>query len=424
MGTQAHAASVEKPLPCVARHPILADHEKVLGYELLFQQDGSEPYASSDMESVACAIIDALSLIGLDVLCDGRAAFIDCTHQMLLMEYFALLPPEVVIESHESVPADEAVITVCQRLKQGGYLIALDNFVPSDAQEPLVPYADFIKIDIKKVSPEDSAAMVLRYANKQCRMLAQKVETRQDFAVAKRGGFTQFQGYFFRHTEQLPARHIPANRMTYLQLLRAISKSEMDFAEIEDLVKREPSLCYRLLRYLNSPLLGVSSPVLSIRHALNLLGERELARWIRMASAMAMGEGKSSDLVLSSLVRARFCELIAPKVEHGKSDLYLMGLLSLMDAILEVPIGVVIDELPLDHEIKEQLVGGKSGKKTILSPIYDLMVAREAGDWEKVTELGKDLNLSLYFMSASYNEALRWAHQIIGAVRPHPSQSH
>ena len=124
------------------------------------------------------------------------------------------------------------------------------------------------------------------------------------------------------------------------------------------------------------------------------------------------------------LVRARFCELIAPKVEHGKSELYLMGLLSLMDAILEVPIGVAIDELALDHEIKEQLVGGKSGKKTILSPIYDLMVAREAGDWEKVTELGKDLNLSLYFMSASYNEAMRWAHQIIGAVRPQPSQSH
>src|SRR5882672_4704328 len=153
MGTQAHAASVEKPLPCVARHPILADHEKVLGYELLFQQDGSEPYASSDMESVACAILDTLSLIGLDVLCDGHAAFIDCTHQMLLMEYFALLPPEVVGEIQESFPADEAVITVCQRLKQGGYLIALDNFVPSNAREPRVPYGDFIKIVIRKGSP-------------------------------------------------------------------------------------------------------------------------------------------------------------------------------------------------------------------------------------------------------------------------------
>ena len=118
---------------------------------------------------------------------------------------------------------------------------------------------------------------------------------------------------------------------------------------MEDLIRREPALCYRLLRYLNSPLLGVASPVLSIRHGLNLLGERELVRWIRMATAMIIGQEKSSDLVLSSLVRARFCELIAPKLKPTKSDLYLMGLLSLMDAILEAPMAVVLDELPLDR---------------------------------------------------------------------------
>src|SRR5258705_13401282 len=110
-------------------------------------------------------------------------------------------------------------------------------------------------------------------------MLAQKVETRQDFTNAKHAGFTQFQGYFFRQTEHLRARHIPANQTTYMRLLQAISKSELDFTEIEGLIKHEPSLCCRLLRYLNSPLLGMSSPVLSIRHVFNLLGA-ELARWI------------------------------------------------------------------------------------------------------------------------------------------------
>ena len=127
---------------------------------------------------------------------------------------------------------------------------------------------------------------------------------------------------------------------------------------------------------------------------------------------LVMGQNKSTDLVLSSLVRARFCELLGVKVKHGKADLFLMGMLSLMDAILEVPIGMLIDELALDAELKAQLLSGKSGAKTPLSPLYDLMVAREMGNWEAVTTLGKQLNLSLYAISQTYNEAMRWAHQI------------
>jgi EAL and modified HD-GYP domain-containing signal transduction protein len=421
MGTQAQAAPDERFIASVARHPILDRDEQVLGYELSFLQGPKGQSATPDIESETCTIIETLNVIGLGVLCDGHRAFIGCTYQMLMKEYFALLPPEVVVEIQESVPADEAAAAACRRLKQGGYMIALDNFVPTDTREPLVPFADFIKVDIKKVPPEQCAAMVARYASKQCRMLAHKVESRQDFMTAKNTGFTQFQGYFFRRTEHLRARHIPASQTTYLRLLKAISNSELDFTEIEDLIKHEPSLCYRLLRYLNSPLLGISSPVLSIRHGFNLLGEHELARWIRTACTLAMGQGKSSDLALSSMVRARFCELIAPKLKHCQSELYLMGLLSLMNAILEVPIGVVIEELPLDPAIKAQLLCEKTGKRTPLSPIYDLMVAREAGDWGTVTKLSKELNLSLVFVAASYNEAMRWAHQLTSVTRPQPS---
>jgi c-di-GMP-related signal transduction protein len=425
MSTQAQATSFEKPVPSVARQAILAGDEKVTGYELLFRQGPEdENLITSDVESITCAIIDTLNLIGLGVLCDGHRAFIDCTHQMLLMEYFALLPPKIVVEIQKSVPADDAVAAVCRRLKEGGYMIALDDFVPSDNRQALVPYADFIKVNIKEVSAAESAAVVSRYASRACRMLAQKVETREDFAVAKKSGFTEFQGYFFRDAEGLRARQIPATQATYLRLLRAISKSEVDFNEMEDLIRREPALCYRMLRYLNSPLLGVTTPLLSIRHGLNMLGERELVRWIRMATAMIIGQEKSTDLVLSSLVRARFCELISPKVKHGKSDLYLMGLLSLMDAILEAPMKVVLEELPLDSDTKTQLMCGKAGGKTSLSPIYDLMVARETGDWGRVSKLGKELNVSLCFVSEAYNEAMRWAHQASSVVRQPQPQLH
>jgi c-di-GMP-related signal transduction protein len=417
-------APSQKPCPWIARQPILALDESVQGYELLFRENGEERRYfpdganATDADNATLATIDTLNLMGLEVLCDSKSAFINCTQSMLLKGYFALLPPaDTVVEIHESVPADATVETVCQRLKQAGYRIALDHFVPSDPRVPLVEYADFLKVDIKRLTPEENKALAAGYGAEHRRMLALKVETRQDFVTAKHAGYTLFQGYFFRRPEHLQARQIPANQATFLRLLQAISKSQLDFSEIEDLIKHEPSLCYRLLRYLNSPLIGLSSPVRSVRHALNLLGEREAVRWIRMATTLVMGQERTSDLVLASLVRARFCELLAPKVKHGNSDLFLLGMLSLMDAILEMPIGMVVEELCLDSEIKAQLLSGKTSEKTNLSPIYDLMVAREAGDWSAVTSLGKQLNLSLYFMAESYNAAMKWGHEMTSTAR-------
>jgi c-di-GMP-related signal transduction protein len=419
MSTPAAASCVEKAVPCIARQPILTAEEKVVGYELFFREGPSEQRFKSDVESATSATIDALNMVGLDVLCDGHPAFINCTHQMLLTDYFALLPPgDTVVEIQETVPPDEEVKQACERLKRAGYSIALDNFVPDDDRESLVPFADFIKIDIRAVTTAKGADLAAQYASEQRQMLAQKVETREAFEIARKHGFTRFQGYFFRRPESLRARQIPANQITYVQLLSAISKPAVDFAELENLVKREPSLCYRLLRYLNSPLLGLSSPVSSIRHGLNLLGERESVRWIRMATTLVMGQEKSSDLVLSSLVRARFCELIGPRIEHGDSDVFLMGMLSLMDAILAMPIGMLMEELCLDPGIKAQLLSAKTkaGGKTKLSPIYDLMLAREEGDWERVTQLGRQLKLSLSFIAETSNEAMRWAHQITNSA--------
>jgi EAL and modified HD-GYP domain-containing signal transduction protein len=149
---------------------------------------------------------------------------------------------------------------------------------------------------------------------------------------------------------------------------------------------------------------------------LGLLGEHEAVKWIRMATTLVMGHDKCSDLVLSSLVRARFCELIGPKVKHGNGDLFLLGMLSLMDAILSVPMGIVVEGLSVEPEIKAQLLRGKTGKKTPLSAIYELMLVRELGDWSAVIHLAKELNLSLSFVAEKSNEAMRWAHEITSAA--------
>ena len=415
MNTSAKPASVPQPTDCLARQPILSREEKVLGYELLFRETAEENRFSSDYDGGTRSIIDTLNIMGLDVVCDGREAFINCTHDMLLKEFFLLLPAEkVVVEIQETVPVDEAVIAACQQLKLEGYRIALDNYVLNDAREKLVKYADYLKVDIRRVPQPHCAAIIASHAAN-CALIAQKVETRLQFIAAVKDGFTLFQGYFFHHPERMRARHIPANHSSQLRLLKAVSIAEPDLDEIEQLIKHDASLCYRLLRYLNSPLLGVSATVQSVRHGMTLLGQRELVRWIRMATALIMGQEKCSDLVLSSLVRARFCELIAPRVDHGSCDLFLIGMFSLMDAILEVPMGVVIEGLAFDAQTRTEMLGMKSGKPTTLSSIYELMVAREAGEWDVVARFAKKLNLSLPFVNRAYNEAVTWAHQMTTA---------
>jgi c-di-GMP-related signal transduction protein len=403
-----------KPVPkpgtqFVARQTILTAEESVFGYELLFRNGVEDFFCSPDADAASRSTLNTSMLIGLDVLCDGRRAFINCTRDILLKDYITLLPPtQCVIEVLETVPADDLVIAACKRMKDAGYMIALDDFGVNDPREALTGLADIIKVDLKATSATDAAAMVKRYGPRRCRMLAEKVETREEFIAAKKAGFLYFQGYFFRRPEILTAHEIPANRLNYLRMLTAVSQRELDVRALENLVKSEAALCYRLLRYLNSAAFGFAAEIHSVRHALSILGEREVRRWIRLVATLGAGQGKTTDLVLSALVRARFCELLSPKLQHGDSDLFLMGMLSLMDTILEIPMQQVLDSIPIDHESKSVLMGGSSP----LRPFYQLMLAQESGEWKAVAELSSQLHLTENDVADSHWQALLWARQV------------
>ncbi len=393
----------------VARQPILTKDEKVFGYELLFRDGVENFFCSSDPEAASRSTLDTSMLMGLDLLCDGRRAFINCTREMLLKDYVTLVPSnQTVVEILETVPPDDLVMAACQRLKEAGYMIALDDFAIDDPRAPLTEVADIIKVDLKRTTPAECAAMIKRYGPWRCRMLAEKVETREEFVAASKAGFVYFQGYFFRRPEVLATHEVPANRINYVRMLQTVSKPELDPREIEDAIKSEASLCYRLLRYLNSAVFGFANEIHSVRHALAMLGEREVRRWVRLVVTLAAGQGKSSELVLSALVRARFCELLSPKIQHGESDLFLLGLLSMMDAILEIPMPEVLDRVPIDQETKALLLGG-TGR---LRPLYQLMLARESGDWQNAAELSKSLHLSDGEVAEAYWSAMQWARQV------------
>jgi EAL and modified HD-GYP domain-containing signal transduction protein len=420
MSATAQAVAAEQLAPFLARQPILMKDEKVMGYEVFFRESSADPRSQANPEPSAGNAVDTLKTIGLDVVCDGQLAFLHCTNQMLLEDaLFALPANKVVAEIQMDIAVGPAVIAACERLKKSGYKIAIDNFWIGDDREQLVRLADFLKVDAGRRGAEYLSKITAAHAGKPRKMLAQNVDTRAQFKNAEKAGFTHFQGYFFQHPENMRVRQIPASQSSKLRLLRAISAPEIDFTLVETLIRHDASLCYRLMRYLNSPLLGFSTPVQSVRHAINLLGEQALTRWIRTATALSLGQPKCSDLVLSSLVRARFCELIGTRVERGTVDLFLVGMFSIMDAILETPLEVLIEGLAFDPHAKAVLLAIQNGGGTRLSPVCDLMIAREKGDWERVASHAAKLNLPLQFVNRSYLEALQWGHQMTKTASLH-----
>lgn len=395
----------------VARQPILDRSQNVFGYELLFR-NGVEDYFNADPELAARSTLDSSLLYGINMLCDKRRAFVNCTCEVLFKDLITLLPPhQTVAEILETVEPEDRVVAACKRLKAAGYLIALDDFAPNDPRIPLVEFADIIKVDIRATKPEERAGMMRRFGSPACKMLAEKLETPHEYRQARDMGFVYFQGYFFCRPEIVIGREVPASRLHYIRLLEMVSRREIDMRELEKMLKQEASICYRLLRYLNSPLFGLALEIKSIRHAIAVLGEREMRRWIRLVVTVGAAEQRCSELVLMGLARARFCELLSDRLQSN-TDLFLLGLLSIMDAILEVSMEVLLEQLPVEHETKTALLGQNSS----LRPLYQLMLAQESGEWSRSSELAKQLKLPDEEVASTWWQALRWAQEATSSV--------
>ena len=395
----------------VARQPIFDRAQKVFGYEILFR-NGVEDYFNSDPELAARSTLDSSLLFGINMLCDNRRAFLNCTREVLFKDLLTLLPPhQTVAEILETVEPEDRVVAACKRLKAAGYLIALDDFAPNDPRQPLVEFADIIKVDIRATRTEERAGMMRRLGSPKCKMLAEKLETPHEFQQARNMGFSYFQGYFFCRPELVVGHEVPSSRLHYIRLLEMVSRTEIDMHELEKMLKQEASIAYRLLRYLNSPLFGFALEIKSIRHAMAVLGEREMRRWVRLVVAVGAAEQTCSELVVMGLARARFCELLSVRLQSD-TDLFLMGLLSIMDAILEVTMDVLLEQLPVDREIKAALLGQNS----TLRPLYQLMLAQEAGEWAHSSELAKQLKLRDEEVSLTWWQSLQWAQQATTGV--------
>lgn len=396
----------------LARQPIFDHQQRVFAYEMLFRSGlTSNSYDGTNQNHAASKVIaDCCSMLGPQSVTNGKRAFINVTRDTLLSDYVSLLPKEVaVVELLETVTPDEAAIAACQRLKQQGYLLALDDFIYSEGYRPLVELADIIKVDFLTTSRGMQAELAQQFAPRGIKLLAEKVETREVYEDAVKMGYAYFQGYFFCKPEIIARKDVPGFKMNYFRILQEIQRPELDFGEIENIIKRDVALSYKFLRYINSASFSLRNEVSSVRQALNLLGEVPVKKWVSLITLTSMAQDKPAELVMQALIRAKFCELLAPsaKLKPRASELFLMGMLSLIDAIMDQALSSILVELPIGEEIKTALLEG--GNR--LGEVYHFVLAYERGDWNKLAEMAAKLDIDESAPPQIYLEAVEWVQQ-------------
>jgi len=395
----------------IARQPIFDSQQKVFAYELLFRSGLDNMFKHPDPDQATAKVItNAFSLFNISTLTEGKRAFINVTRDTLLKEYLFLLPKEfIVAEILETIDPDSEVIDACQKLKRAGYLLALDDFVYDDRYAPLMDLTDFIKVDFLSTSESERRFLFERFGPQGIRPLAEKVETSELFSEALQIGYPYFQGYFFCQPTILKRKDIPGFKLHYFQILQEILRPEMDYGKLEEFMKQEVSLSYKLLRYINSAFFGLKSKINSVKQALVLLGEQEIRKWVSLLTLAHMGKDKPEQLAIHTITRAKFCESLAPLAGllDRTDDLFLVGMFSLMDAFLDRPISDILKEIPIKDEIK----GAILGEENKLAGVYHYAVSYERGDWSKLAEQRAKIGIDEKIPPQLYLEALRWGQE-------------
>jgi EAL and modified HD-GYP domain-containing signal transduction protein len=399
----------------VARQAIFDRNLKIHGYELLFRsrQEGSFDCSDGDMATLQ-VIANVFLSIGADKMLGGGQAFVNCPQSLLADERIKLLPPQTtVIEILESVQPEPEVIDACRNLKALGYRLALDDFTGQAGYGPLIDLADIIKVEFPALCVADRKALCKEYGKRGIRMLAEKVETREEFKQALEMGYSLYQGFFFARPATVRSRQISGYKQHYLNLLREIHKPEIDHKGIARLIQREVSLAHRLLRYVNSVAFGRIGSVGSIAEAVALLGDDGIRNWIWLAALPKLASDKPGELVMSAMIRARFCESIAPLagLSNRASDLFLVGLLSFLDAMLDRPLEELLGELHLPRDEERALLGGWSAKDR-LAVVYALVRNYGDAEWDTLVKCANQLQIKPEVLPALYAKSVAWAEEM------------
>jgi EAL and modified HD-GYP domain-containing signal transduction protein len=393
----------------VARQPIFDRKKSLFAYELLFR-DGLNNYMPKiDGDTATTQLLSSsFFTIGIDKIGAGKRTFINFTQKLLETNIPLMFPRETtVVEILEDVNPDPDLLEACRKLSSAGYYLALDDFVFKLELKPLIDIADIIKIDFRITPANEIKGILKTLGTRKIQFLAEKVETNEEFKDALNMGFEFFQGYFFSKPEIIAGKEISSTSLQYLNFMMEINKPQYDLGELETIISRDISMSYKLLRYVNSAFYQRNSEITSLKQALLIIGKDEINRFIALIGLSKLASSKPDELVRSACIKAKLCEKlgIASSCGGSRDELFILGLFSNLDAILDQPMEKIMEKLPLSDPIKEALISRK-GK---LGDFLKLAECYEQGNWNAVKEYAAKSCVIENKIPNIYMEACAWA---------------
>ena len=393
-----------------ARQPILDKEKKLFAYELLFRDSIDNIFPDIDADEATTKMIEASNFnLGISEFTGNKPAFINFTLETLAQGYpETLTTEEVVVEILETVKPGKKLLAICKDLHEKGYTIALDDYIHQSVWQHFYPFISIIKIDWQDTSIatiKDVKVAIQDFPH--IKLLAEKVETYEEYNQALELDFELFQGFFFAKPEMVKTKSLSPSQMAMAELLYETSKKDLDLASITSVFERDVTLSYKLLRYANSAIFKRRNEISTIKQALVTLGSEELKRFLGLMFASNINPDKPSELINAAMVRAKFCELMASEVKPpiDNSIAFLTGLLSLIDAIVDEELVSILSKLPLAQEIKDTLLT----RKGVMASLIMLLEFIERAEWSKTTTVMETLGLEKSDVIKSYNEAIAWA---------------
>ena len=395
----------------IARQPIFNSDKLLFGYELLYRNSNENRYVSVEEDRATRELTyNVLSEFDLYSLIKNKYGFINFDKESLMSDLPLFFDSQnIIIEILENTSMDQDLIDRVIFLKEKKYTMALDDFIDDGTYDNLLPYIDIIKVEYTLLSPDKRKNIVEKYgAGRQ--IVAERIETEEDYINAMKDGYTLFQGYYFSKPIMVSKDKVNIAAASYNRLWKEVSKGEPDFNSLEEIIKVDVGLTYKLLYLINKTLYYRGNKIDSVKQALVRLGLKETKKWIMLLFLCDISDKNDDEFAKLSLSRAIFMEKIMDKINNNymKNDAYMVGLLSLIDNILEEDILSIFNSLGLSETIKESFID----KKGILYDSLECLKEYELSNWDNVEKFNKNYNLDKDIISFIYLESLKYADEI------------
>lgn len=407
----------------IARQPIFDNNKSVFGYELLYRDGDKNFFDMTVASNIATSIVLMNSYLsfGIDNLVENARAFINFEQKLIKFDVPLLLDRnKIVVELLEDIVPDKVFMDKIRQLKAKGYTIAMDDYVEGYTFDDLVELADIIKVDFFGNTQEQIKSICTRWKSRGKLLLAEKVETGEVFQWARSVGFDYYQGYFFSKPIMMKSKKLEDSAFRYAELLEELNREEPDNKRIAKIVETDATMTYKLLKLVNSKFTLVAN-VSSIKHALAILGVASFKKWLSLALMQQLSLDKPSELLKLSLIRAKFLEQLGEQsnLRRYTNELMLIGLLSVIDAMLEKPMEEVLLDLPLAQIIKDTL----NKKDTLLLHAYNMALDYERGSFSPAAEYCDRINFDCSKLPTLYYNAIKWSIDLFDFMQEEKQQA-